>query len=207
MSKYKKSAAEETKNNWITPTVIAAIIGLIGTLLSLYFGYLTTTRPLELAATQTADARIFTLTLIGLTPTTQNLPTVTATFIPATAVSTLTTVTSVVQATSEAISTKTLTPTLTPTGLKFCINSRSINVRAGPGTDFGAIGFLTFEDCLYFDGYSQDSQDSIWLHISPNQDKYPNLKDGWLRSDLVRPQDFTQLPVIYLPTATPTPEG
>jgi hypothetical protein len=77
-------------------------------------------------------------------------------------------------------------------------------VRLGPGTDFGAIGSLSFEDCLYFNGQNPDS---TWLRISPDQDKYLSLGDGWVRSDLVRPQDFTQLPIIEPPTPTPTPEG
>jgi hypothetical protein len=195
MSKYKKDSSEETKNNWITPTVIAAVIGLIGTLITLYFGYLTSTRPLEIAATQTADARIFQLTLAGLTPT-PGQPTATATLLPPTATLEPTPV--------PPPATLIPTRTLAPTELKFCIDARSIYVRSGPGTEFGAIGALSFEDCLYFDGQNPDS---TWLHISPGQDKFPDLNDGWVRSNLVRPQDFTQLPIIQPPTATPTPEG
>jgi len=194
MSNDKKEDSPETKNNWITPTIITAVIGLIGTLLTLYFQYLTTTRPLELAATQTADARIFQLTLAALTPG-PSLSTATATFPP-----TATLEPTVVRPSA----TFTATRTLAPTELKFCIDARSIYVRAGPGTEFGAIGALIFEDCLYFDGRNPDSS---WLHISPDQDKYSNLNGGWVRSSFVRPQDFTQLPIILPPTATPTPEG
>ncbi len=200
MSDDKKDSSD-TKNNWITPTVIAAVIGLIGTLLTLYFGYLTTTRPLELAATQTADARNFQLTLAALTPPPTNPPPATLTLPP-----TDTQAPTPIQPPETSTPTRTRLPTrtLAPTELKFCISSRSINVRAGPGTEFGAIGFLSFEDCLYFDGQNPDG---TWLHISPDQDQYPELSGGWVRSDLVRPQDFTQLPIIEPPTATPTPEG
>ena len=51
MSRDKKKSSE-SQNNWITHTVIVAVIGLIGTLVTLYVGYLKDTRPLELAATQ-----------------------------------------------------------------------------------------------------------------------------------------------------------
>lgn len=205
MSRHKDDSPE-TKNNWITPTVIAAVIGLIGTVLTLYFGYLTSTRPLELAATETADARIFLLTLAALSPN-KGTPTVTttATFLPTLTATLLPAIPTPVQPTSTRIPTR----TLAPTELRFCIDARSIYVRAGPGTAFGAIGSLSFEDCLYFDGQSPDSQnpDSSWLHISPDQDNYISLNGGWVRSDLVRPQDFTQLPLILPPTETPTPEG
>jgi len=77
-------------------------------------------------------------------------------------------------------------------------------VRSGPGTEFGAIGWLTFEDCIFFDGQNPDKS---WLHISAGQDEYLHLNGGWVRSDLVRPQDFTELPIIQPPTTTPTPEG
>ena len=56
MSPARKDAPKGS-NNWITPTVITAVIGLIGTLVTVYFNYLQGTRPLELAATETAAAR------------------------------------------------------------------------------------------------------------------------------------------------------
>ena len=68
----------------------------------------------------------------------------------------------------------------------------------------GAIGILTFLDCLYFDGQNPDG---TWIHISPNQAAYAGLSGGWVRSNIVRPQDFTLLPTILPPTATSTPEG
>ena len=212
----KDDSSEEGKNNWITPTVIVAIIGLIGTIISLYFGYLTSTRPLELAATETAEARIFQLTLAGLTPTpAPPQPSATATAVPPTLPvpsATPSPTATATTATKQISATPTTAYTRTPRGgeLEFCINSRNINVRSGPGTDNGAIGILTFLDCLYFDGQSPDG---TWLQISPDQAQYSGFAWGWVRSDLVRPQDFAQLPVIFPPTATPTttatptPEG
>ena len=86
----------------------------------------------------------------------------------------------------------------------FCINSRNINVRQGPGTEYAPAGNLTFSDCLYFDGQAYDGS---WLRISRDQNQYLNLGGDWVRSDLVRPQDFTQLPVIMPPTPTATIPG
>src|SRR5258706_3212315 len=151
-----KDDSPESKNNWVTPTVIVAVIGLIGTLVSLYVAYRTSTRPLKLAATETAAARLFQLPLVGLTPTTgPSLPIVTAT-IPPTATLEPTAVP------PPATPSRTPTRTLAPTELRFCINARSIYVRAGPGTEYAAIGSLSFVDCLIF-----DRQDPLapWLHI------------------------------------------
>lgn len=200
MSRDKKKSSEEAQNNWITPTVIAAVIGLIGTLVTLYVGYLKDTRPLELAATQTADARIFQLTVAVLTPSPANPPTLT----PVPPSPTATQAPTSIQVPATSTFTPTITRTLPPEDTQFCINTRSANVRAGPGTDYGVIGYLNFQDCLYFDGRNVDA---TWLHILDDQDKYTSLNGGWVRADLVRPQDFTNLPLVELPTATPTPEG
>lgn len=208
MSPARKNPSESS-NNWITPTVIVAVIGLIGTLVTVYFGYLQGTRPLELAATQTADARFFQLTLAALTPT-QSPPTFTPTAsatLPPSPTAGLSI--SIPSATPELIiitSIPTVIPTRTagPGELEFCINSRNINVRLGPGTEYASVGTLTFSDCLYFDGRTFDDS---WLRISQDQLLYQALGASWVRSDLVRPQDFSQLPIIVPPTATPTPEG
>jgi hypothetical protein len=71
---------------------------------------------------------------------------------------------------------------------------------------YAAMGGLSFEDCLFFDGRTE-VDGLLWLRVSPEQELYLILGGGWVRADLVRPQDFDQLPVIALPTATPTPEG
>jgi len=86
-------------------------------------------------------------------------------------------------------------------------------VRIGPDFAFESIGYLTFEDCLFFDGRNEAG---TWLRVESNQLDYLNLGGSWVRSDLVRPQDFDQLPVLESPptptpipteTQTPTPEG
>jgi hypothetical protein len=209
MSDDKDSS--DTKNNWITPTVIVAVIGLIGTLVSLYVSYLTTTRPLELAATQTAEARNFQWTLTALAPGPTSVPSATATFPPPTFTPVASTPTSTPEPTINS-ATVTLRPTRTgaPNEKLFCVDSRNINVRIGPGTEYEAIGILTFQDCLYFNGQNPEG---TWIRISPNQDQFPGLSSAWVSSNLVRPRDFTQLPVIEPPTPTPTiipsdtPEG
>jgi hypothetical protein len=209
MSADKKDDSPKGKNNWITPTVITAIIGLIGTIVTVYFGYIGSTRPLEIAATETAAARIFQLTLVALTPTPGPfLPSPTASLspTPTLAIPTTTPTPTPTSVPTQLVPTPTapFTRTPGPNELEFCINSRNINVRSGPGTDYAAIGILTFLDCLYFDGRNPDE---TWIRISPNQSAYSNLAWGWVRADLVRPQDFMQLPMILPPTATPTPEG
>ncbi len=197
---------KKDENPWSSPAVIVAIIGLVGTLVTLYFNYLQSTRPLELSATQTAETRLLTSfvstptpSLLPLTPTTRSTP------IPAT-----------LTASPSPTSTPTYTPVSptvpppTPNGLQYCVAARtSIYVRSGPGTTYGAIGVLTLQDCLYLDGQIS-VDDVVWLHIAAGQTDYPELNGGWVRSDLVRPQDFDQLPALVLtPTPTPsiTPEG
>lgn len=84
-----------------SPQIVAAIIGLIGTLAASYFAYLQITEPTRIAisATQTAEARILTLTALAnstLTPTSTLTPKPTLTSTP------------------EPTPTSTLIPTLTP---------------------------------------------------------------------------------------------
>src|SRR5687768_6348426 len=82
MSNDKDSS--DTKNNWITPTVIVAVIGLVGTLVSLYVSYLITTRPIELAVprTQTDKDRNSQHPLTALARSPTSVPSDTATFLP-----------------------------------------------------------------------------------------------------------------------------
>jgi hypothetical protein len=97
-----------------------------------------------------------------------------------------------------------LTPTRTrlPQGIEYCVNVRSIFVRSGPGTTFGAVGTLTFKDCPLFDGRTDDN---LWIHIAPGQGDYEFDSDGWVRADLVRPSDFDQLSIlVFTPSDTPT---
>ncbi len=190
-------------NPAVLTAVITAIVGLLGTVITLYFNYLQTTRPLEIAATQTAEERILALTAsaqmtagaptftplfeASATPTSSPAPTHTATVLPS----------------------RTPTRTPAPSEIKFCINSRSINVRSGPGTNFLVMGGLTFEDCLFFDARTT-VEEATWLRISHDQAGYESLGGSWVHSDLVRPQDFEQLNLIVptnTPTPTTTPEG
>jgi hypothetical protein len=187
-------------------TVVTAVVGLIGTILTLYFNYLQTRVPFDMAATERAEARIERMTLTAearllITPTETFAPTFTATstntLLPPTATATPTITLTATPA----------TPTVTPGGMPFCINTESIYVRAGPGTGFSVIGGLNYGKCLFFDARSEDL---LWLRIAPGQADFDTLGEGWVRSDLVRPQDFEQLPTIILtptPTSTRTPEG
>jgi hypothetical protein len=182
-------------------TIITAIIGLLGTAITLYFQTVVPTK-IALQATQTTEMR---QTLVA-----QMTQSVTPTFTPSPTPVTPTPVIPTHTPTQTPFP-PTPTPTLTPTptfiGLKFCINPRSVNVRNGPDISFEAIGWLTFEDCLYFDGRTADN---AWLRIESGQPLYMSLGGNWVRSDLVRPTDFDQLPELEsppTPTPTPTPEG
>jgi hypothetical protein len=207
MSPDKKDPSESS-NNWITPAVITAVIGLIGTLATVYFGYLQATRPFDLAATGTAEARSFEATAAARIPS-QSPATLTAT-----ASVTLPAPTPDLSGPTPSATTTPIIITIIPTSIPtrtagpdemgFCINSRNINVRLGPGTEYAPVGVLTFSDCLYFDGRIFDDS---WLRISRNQPQYAALGGNWVRSNLVRPQDFAQLPIIIPPTSTATPEG
>ena len=120
--------------------------------------------------------------------------------------------------------TRTPTVTLTPTdygqpvGEKYCVNVRSVYVRAGPGSSYAAMGGLTFEDCLYFDSRVEHESlveaeegpttvTTTWVQISASQPAYAELEGGWVRADLLRPDDYSLLPIITLtPSLTPSPE-
>lgn len=120
----------------IPTEVLVALFGVIGVAITAYFGYKQARLPFEaqattLALTMTAEhARVLTLTaLAGSTGT------ATATVTP-----------SATQ--TQATFTPTITGTPTtfgqPAGEKYCVNVRSVYVRTGPGSDFGALGGLTF---------------------------------------------------------------
>jgi len=203
------SGKPEAKGKFPTEIVVA-VLGLAGVAITAYFGYLQIRAPYEISlrVTQTAEARA-TLLALSATPTPKPE---TPTLIP-----------------SPTATTPTLTPTIAgqPGGERYCINVRSIYVREGPGTDYSVVGGLTFEDCLYFDARfvlpaivetetGALTVDVTWLRISANQPRYAELEGGWVRADLLRPEDYEQLPSVTLtptptstpePTATPTPLG
>lgn len=176
----------------LSTEVIVALISVLGVVIVAVFGYLQSRVPYEFSrkVTQTAEARLtrialsITLTEALLTKT----PTTTVTKTP----------------------TETRTPSLTPTipgrpeGLRYCINAFLVNVRVGPSTQYGAIGNLRGEDCLYFDA---SNVEGTWLRISPNQpEEYAELELGWVYIELLGLLGNSRLRVITLtPTPTYTP--
>jgi len=74
------STPSAPSNPLLNPTVITAIIGLIGTLAGLYFAFRQNTLPIEVSATQTAEARLLNPTALVtniaalFTPTVESTP-------------------------------------------------------------------------------------------------------------------------------------
>lgn len=181
-------------------TIITAVIGLIGTGLTLYFNYLEKVEPQKLAlhATQTAEARM-TFFVPSVTGTATDTPSLTPTpKIPATSTPTETTY---------AVSpTPTYTPTTTAlvSGVKYCVDTSSLNVRAGPGLDYAIVGGLPRDTCIYFDGHLADTE-YTWVRISPGQEGFLHLSGMWAYGVYLRPQDFERLPIVSPPPPPPTP--
>jgi hypothetical protein len=183
----------------LSTEIIVALLGLAGVGLTAYFGYLQTTAPYKYArtTTQTAEARLTRIAL-SVTPTPTKAP---PTHTP----------TELAPATKTPTKTPTRTPSLTPTvqgrpeGLRYCVNAYLVNVRAGPSTQYGAIGNLSGVDCLYFDA---SNIEGTWLRIAPNQsEEYVDLERGWVYIELLGLLGNSRLPVITLtptPTYTPT---
>ena len=71
-----------SSNPFLNPAVIAAIIGLIGTLAGLYFAYQQNTLPIEVSATQTAEARNINSAALAANIAALTTPTEEATPIP-----------------------------------------------------------------------------------------------------------------------------
>jgi hypothetical protein len=189
-------------------TIITGIIGLVGTVLTLYFQNV---YPLQLAEhkTQTAEARLteqavsVTATPAHVDPTGTPVPPtpVPPTPVPTTAVPT--------NETASPTSTPTLTPlppTFTPTiavtGVKYCVDTQNLNVRTGPGLEFPAMGVLNDNNCLSFDGRVDGS---LWVRISAGQSGYLDFGGMWVYGQFLRPQDFERLPAVTPPPLPPTP--
>jgi Tfp pilus assembly protein PilV len=187
----------------LSTEIIVAILGLLGVGITGYFGYLQTTAPYRYSVkqTQTAEARLTRIALSATSTKTKAPPTDTPT---QTATITMT-------PSNTPTRTASRTPSVTPTkkgrpeGLRYCVNAYSVNVRVGPSTQYGAIGNLHGEDCLYFDA---SNVEGTWLRISPNQpEEYEHLERGWIYIELLGLLENTRLPVITLtptPTFTPT---
>lgn len=194
----------------IPTEVWVALFGFLGVIVTAYFGYLQARLPYEAQATKDAQTEAAGTALARTqTALAASTPTPTASRTP-----------SPVPATATATATASLTPTAfgVPAGERYCVDVRSVYVRAGPGSGYPALGGLTFEDCPYFDARAQNRIELVvegtpaieqvtWLRLSPSQTAYAGLEGGWVRADLLRPQDYDLLPVITLtPTVTPSPE-
>jgi len=169
-------------------TIITAVIGLLGTALTLGVKYFEGER--DRHDTQTAEERTRSSPATA-TPTYTLTPThaPTLTFTP----------------TASPTSTPTSTPEVN--GLQFCVTAGSVNVRTGPGIDYQVISTITFPACLYFDGRNEDGS---WLRVSMNQEAYLLLGKGWVNASYLTRPDNQLPPVIEippLPYPTITPAG
>ncbi len=208
MSNPSTSNEKKKTDFTLSTEVIVAILGFLGVGISAYFGYLQTTEPYRYArsATQTAEARL-TQVALSLTPTAMDVPSMgTSTTIPTITETAMVTKTPVDTATSTPSQTPSVTPTKKgrPEGLRYCVNAYLVNVRSGPSTQYGAIGNLGSEDCLYFDA---SNEEGTWLRIAPNQpEEYIALERGWVYIELLGLLGNSRLPIITLtPTPTDTP--
>lgn len=127
-------------------------------------------------------------------------------------------------ATNGSSPTSTTTPTLTPTKptltasptrqpfelLDLCVlrlkDVQAINVRSGPGTNYSLLGgALLVGKCLTFRAVNEEE---TWLLVANGQTD-PDMQQyegGWIRRDLLIPEELTgpiNLPVVTL-TSTPT---
>ncbi|NOY98046.1 MAG: hypothetical protein GXP40_02430 [Chloroflexi bacterium] len=194
MSEKPSSSQAESSSRRFPTEIVVALLSLIGVGLTAYFSYLQTRAPLEISlqATQTAEARA---TRLALSATSTKKPVVH---------------TSTPTLTQTPTKSKTPTPSATPTvagrpdGLRYCVNAFIVNVRVGPSTQYGVVGNLTSDDCLYFDA---SNEDGTWLRISSNQpEKYEEFEEAWLYRELLGLSGGVVLPAVTLtPTSTPTP--
>ncbi|MBC8334012.1 MAG: hypothetical protein ISR59_07215 [Anaerolineales bacterium] len=196
MSEPSTTDKKKTAGLQLSTEVIVAIISVLGVIIVAVFGYLQSRLPYEYSwkGTQTAEARLTQIAL-SFTPTfTKSPPTKTP---PG-------------PDTNTPTKTPTRTPSLAPPipgrpeGLRYCINAFLVNVRIGPSTQYGAIGNLRDEDCLFFDA---SNVEGTWLRIAANQpEEYQDLELGWVYIELLGLLGNSRLPVITLtPTPTYTP--
>ncbi len=165
-------------------TIVTAVIGLLGTALTLGIKYVENEQSRH--DTQTAVARTALFIPASATPT--PTPSATPSLTPTSAAPSLT-------------FTPTPTPTVTVTGLQYCVIAGSVNVRKGPGVEFPVIDTLDFPACPYFDGRTDDG---TWLRLSTGQAGYLSLGNGWINAGLLTRPDSQQPPVVPVP---PTPSG
>ena len=122
----------------------------------------------------------------------------------------------------------TLTPTLTITRtptitkppfefLNLCVLSRAdipaVNVRAGPATYYPTLGSgLRIGKCLTFSSITINEREETWFLVANGQTDLDmqQYEGGWIRRDLLIPEELTgpiNLPVVTVtstPTITPT---
>jgi hypothetical protein len=153
------------------------------------------------------------------TPTSVPTSTATATLKPFTATPSAT-------ETPSFTATPTTSPTLTPTKpttvpsptktpfetLSFCVLSvkdfPAINVRSGPATYYPTVGEgLRVGRCLAFSAIIINERGETWLLVANNQNDPDMLQyeGGWIRRDLLIPEDLTGPINLPLVTLTPTP--
>jgi hypothetical protein len=183
--------------------VIPAIIGIV---ILLMFLFKPETEPPPLPTPTLESSPTNSSTPEPLTATTS--PSSTATDAPTSTV------------TASSTPTKTLVPSPTNTPfetLGFCVLSikdfPAVNVRSGPATYYPTLGEgLRVGRCLAFSGIFLNERDETWLLVANNQED-PDMQQyegGWIRRDLLIPEDLTgpiNLPSVTLtltPTITPT---
>jgi predicted Ser/Thr protein kinase len=92
--------------------------------------------------------------------------------------------------------TDTPSPTATSRTTTATILAERANVRGGPGLDFDVIGALSRDEEVVVIGISEDGD---WYQIAA-----PGIGSGWVSADIVRLSGNPNVPVVALPTATPT---
>jgi hypothetical protein len=200
MTKNEKEEKSSGAKYALWGGIITALIGLIGTGLTIYFQAI---YPLKTAerATQTAEARL--TAQAGAATFTPTRPAPTDTPLPPTPEPASTTAVPPTEAASPTPLPPTATPTLPVSGVKYCVDTQSLNVRTGPGLEYPALGTLNDNDCLAFDGRAEGT---LWVRISAGQPGYLDFGGMWVYGQFLRPQDFEdRLPTVITPAPPPTP--
>lgn len=96
-------------------------------------------------------------------------------------------------------STATPTPVVTtPTYVTGVVNTGALNVRSGPGVQYGVIDAVYSGDVLILVGRNADS---TWINVQT-----PDNVVGWVNARYLNPsQPFSVLPVVSNTVSTPTP--
>jgi len=141
--------------------------------------------PTQVASAPTATETATVTATDTLEPTATDTPTATATDTPAPTNTPTTT------------PTDTPEPTSTPRTTFATVLSQRLSVRTSPDANSGAIATLDRDTEVIVIGVSEDGN---WYQIA-----VPGAGAGWVPAELVRISGNPNIPVIVLPTATPTP--